>query len=281
MDAGGWALIPWTWRADGGIDVRLMGCILDTKVPPGRLAVFWLGQNSFIFKTGNGTLVGLDLYLSRVRGVEAHVHAEPPVKAEDVVLDYVFSTHDHADHLDPYATPGILSRSPKAVFVSTPEGREHYVKLGVPASQALPMKPRETLALADFTVRAFYSVEPKEGFGTSHYGFLFAFPACTVYNMGDSSPGMAANPSGILNPVAQAKADMAMLPIIGDYRGRRPEQALAFAEIIRPKVVIPTHYDCFVDRTIDPQAFTSLFARMPDIKPVVIEYMGSYVYPET
>lgn len=254
--------------------------ILDTIVSENYLAIFWLGQNSFIFKTSR-TLVGIDLYLSRVFDGEAYVHVEPPICPGDVVLDYLFSTHDHLDHLDPYTVPGILERSPDAVFVSTPEGRDHFIRLGVPASQAIGMKAGETIRLSDFKVTAFYSIDPKEKPDTTHYGFLFRFPPCSVYNMGDSSLNMARNPLSILNPISEVKPDIAMLPIIGDFAGRKPEQALAFAKIIKPKIVIPTHYGCFENRNIDPQAFVELFLNEPDIEPVVIDYKGKYIYHKT
>ncbi|MEM3693247.1 MAG: MBL fold metallo-hydrolase [Candidatus Bathyarchaeia archaeon] len=252
--------------------------ILEAKVAPRELAIFWLGQNSFIFKTSKETLIGLDLYLSRVYASERHIHPDPPMRPEEVIVDYVFSTHDHLDHLDPYTVPGILKRSPKAIFIGTPEGRDHYVRLGVPPSQAIGMEADETLRLKDFRVTAFYSVDPKEGFGTTHYGYLFFFEACKVYNMGDSSPGMAKEPETILKPVAEEKPDIAMFPIVGDYPGRRPEQALGFARIVRPKIVIPTHYGCFIGRDADPREFVGLFKDIPDVKPVIIEYMGSYIY---
>lgn len=258
----------------------LMQDILDTRVDRNNLTIFWLGQNSFIFKTSR-TLVGIDLYLSRVYDGDAHVHVEPPLYPGDVVLDYMFSTHDHLDHLDPYTVPGILERSPDAVSLSTPEGRDHYIRLGVPADQAIGMKAGETIRLSDFEVTAFYSIDPREKPDTTHYGFLFRFPPCTVYNMGDSSLNMARDPLSILNPISEAKPDIAMLPIIGDYPGRKPEQALAFAKIIKPKIVIPTHYGCFESRNMDPQAFVELFHDEPDIEPVVIGYKGKYMYHQT
>jgi len=259
--------------------MSLMREILGTEVASEELAIYWLGQNSFILKTSEGTIIGVDLYLSRVITTEPHVHAEPPIKPEDVVVDYAFSTHDHLDHLDPYTVPGVLKRSPKAVFIGTPEGREHFIKLGVPGSQAVGMKPRETLTLRDFKVTAYYSIDPREKFtNTTHYGFLYTFPACKVYNLGDSSPGMAEAPQNLLQPVAEAKPDIAMLPVIGDYPARTPAQAYTFAKIIRPRIAVPMHYGCFAPRNVDPVEFTKLFTDTPDIKPVIIPYRGKYTY---
>lgn len=255
-----------------------MSEILQTKVSPEELAMFWLGQNSFIFKTHAGTLVGIDLYLSRVYAAERHLYPQPPIAPEDVVIDYAVSTHDHLDHLDPATVPGVLKRSPKAVFVATPEGRDHLLRLGVPASQAVGMKAGERLQLRDFEVTAFYSIDPKEKPDTTHLGYLFAFPACKVYNMGDSSPGMAREPLSVLRPVAEAKPDIAQLPVIGDYPDRTPEQALALAKMIKAKIVIPTHYGCFTGRNIEAAELRKLLAKEPDVKAVLIDYAGRYVY---
>ena len=38
--------------------------IREFTVPRGNVAFWWLGQNGFIFKTHEGTVVGTDLYLT-------------------------------------------------------------------------------------------------------------------------------------------------------------------------------------------------------------------------
>ncbi|MEM2905659.1 MAG: MBL fold metallo-hydrolase [Candidatus Bathyarchaeia archaeon] len=258
--------------------MTLMEEVLEARVAPDELAVFWLGQNSFILKTSRGTLVGIDLYLSRVYAVERHKYADPPIAPDHVVVDYAFSTHDHLDHLDPYTVPGILKCSPRAVFVSTPEGRKHLVKLGVPPSQAVGMKAGEAMRFGELEATAFYSIDPREKPDTTHYGYVFSLPVGKLYNMGDSSPGVVEHPLNVLKPVIEARPDIAMLPIIGDYPGRRPEHALVFAKVIKPRIVIPTHYGCFTNRDVDPAEFTRLFADLPDIKPIVIDYKGKYTY---
>ncbi|MCD6529457.1 hypothetical protein J7L06_04125 [Candidatus Bathyarchaeota archaeon] len=43
----------------------------------GEVAIFWLGQNSFIIKTSSGTMFAIDLYLSRDERF-SYVHPEPP-----------------------------------------------------------------------------------------------------------------------------------------------------------------------------------------------------------
>ncbi len=69
-----------------------------------------------------------------------------------------------------------------------------------------------------------------------------------------------------------------MFPIIGDFRGRTPRDAYDFSKILRPKIVIPCHYGCFTDRTIDPRIFADLFNDTSDIQVVIIDYKGHYIY---
>ena len=44
--------------------MSLMKEIKSFDVPRGEVGVWWLGQNGFVFKTPEGTLVSVDLYLT-------------------------------------------------------------------------------------------------------------------------------------------------------------------------------------------------------------------------
>lgn len=67
--------------------------------------------------------------------------------------------------------------------------------------------------------------------------------------------------------------------MIGDHKDRRPSDALVFARVIRPRVVIPAHYECFKSRTIQPEVFTRLFSPDEEFKPLVLPYNKPVVYP--
>lgn len=254
----------------------LMQEIRGTKLADRQIAIFWLGQNSFIFKTCRGTTIGLDLYLSRTRPREIHVHAEPPAKPWEVRADYVFCTHDHWDHTDPDTLPVIAESSLHTRFLGPEESYEHFLRMGIGRERAFLLEPGVTKHFGDFKVTPFFSIPPTEE-TTTHHGYLFEFGDLKIFNLGDSSASVTANPGPILDPVAEMCPEIAMFPIIGDYPGRRPGDAFKFAEIVKPKVVIPSHYECFKDRTIDPVEFIRLFKENSGIKPVVIKYAGRYV----
>ncbi len=255
----------------------LMQEILETRLTDRQVAIFWLGQNSFIFKTCHGTTIGLDLYLSRTRPREIYVHGEPPVEPREVRVDYVFCTHDHWDHTDPGTLPVIAESSLHTKFLGPKESYAHFLSMGIGCECSFLLEPHVTEDLGDFKVTPFLSVPPTEE-ATTHYGYLFEFDDLKIYNMGDSSASVTANPGPILTPVAETCPEIAMFPIVGDYPERRPKDAFMFAEIVKPKVVIPTHYECFKDRTIDPVEFIRLFKDNPGIKPVVIKYAGRYIH---
>ena len=60
------------------------------------------------------------------------------------------------------------------------------------------------------------------------------------------------------------------------YAGLIGRQAMELRRAGR--VVIPMHFDCFAENTIDPQEFLRLLGDAPAIKPVVMKFNESYLY---
>lgn len=266
----------------------MMDEMSKTKVEEKRLAIFWLGQNSYVFKTHAGTLIAVDPFLSRptpaaMKIEDFYVHAEPPVKPEEFKVDYIFCTHDHLDHTDPSTLSKISEHSSKTVFLGPPESHDRFLSIGIPQARARSLKANETVEIAGFKITPTNSLvgseKRKDGEPwTTHYGYIFDFGFVRTYNMGDSSPEMAAEPIKVLGNVLKLSPEIAILPIVGDFPGRKPEDAFRFAKILKPRIVIPSHYGCFKNRTIDPQVFVDMFKENLGIKPVQIDYMSKYIY---
>jgi len=254
----------------------LIGEVERLKLKSGEMAIFWLGQNSYIIKTSSGTTFAIDPYLSRDEKC-SYVHPEPPIEPEDFRVYCIFCTHDHLDHTDPEALPIIAKRFPDTIFFGPKESCKHLIELGVEENRVEALEVGIPYSVRDLKVTAYYSVPPEEA-DTTHFGYVFEVEGIKIYNMGDSCQSVVENPKKILGPIIKERPDIAMLPIIGDTPERKPEDAFLFAKLIKPKVVIPSHYGCFSDRTIDPQNFITLFKDTPDIKPVIIPYKGIYIY---
>jgi len=254
------------------------------KTPPTHtskkeLGILWLWQNTFILKGSTGTLLSIDPHL--VRNPNAQYLSEPPIRPEELQVDYVFCTHDHWDHADPRTLPIIAKSSPKTKFLGTRECRQQFLNVGIPAERTLALDAGVTVAFEGFNVTPLYSVPPKIAARTrltTHFGYVFDFGSVRLYNFGDSTPDTVADPMSVLGEVAKYHPEIAIFPIVGDYPTRKPEDAVTFAKILKPKVVIPGHYGCFSDRTIDPNVFLKLMAAVPDMDTVIIRSGDWYIH---
>lgn len=85
-------------------------------------------------------------------------------------------------------------------------------------------------------------------------GFIVTMGGLNVYYAGDT--GLF----GDMRFIGEAGIDVAILPI-GDCFTMGPEEALLAAELIKPKVVIPTHYHAFDVIQQDPDAFAAELAK--------------------
>ena len=70
----------------------------------------------------------------------------PPLLTPEQVTnaDLVLCTHDHGDHIDPGALPGIAGASPEARFVVPRTAVERVRELSVPPDRLLPLTDGET-----------------------------------------------------------------------------------------------------------------------------------------
>lgn len=259
-----------------GVLMLLMDKIKMLELSIGEIAIFWLGQNSFILKTSGRTMFAIDPYLTRDARY-SYVHPDPPIKPEELRVHYVFCTHDHSDHTDPQALPIIARSSPETLFFGPHESCKHLIDVGVEDNRVKALKAGVPYSVRDLEVIAYHSVPPDEA-DTTHFGYIFDVEGIKIYNMGDTCQSVVMKPEIVLDPIIKESPDIVMLPIVGDTPERRPGDAFKFATILRPKVVIPCHYGCFKDRTVDPKVFADLFKDTSDIRPVIIEYKGKYVY---
>ena len=259
--------------------MTMISKITESKISEGELGVFWLWQNSYILKSPEGVLVAIDPYLVEHAGAQ-HVIA-PPMRAEEMQVDYVFCTHDHWDHANHETLEIIGKSSSKTLFLGTPECCQRFLSAGIPGDRTRALGPEETVALKGFKATALYSIPPEASRAigqTTHYGYVFDFGHMRLYNFGDSIAQTVTEPLSVLGAAILYHPEVAIFPIVGDFPERRPEDAVAFAKIVSPRVVIPGHYGCFTDRTVDPKIFVDLMKEVRGTEAIVIERGGLYVY---
>ncbi len=265
---------------------ELIAAIDAEVVPPSAVALWWIGQASFVVKAA-GAIIYIDPYLAMSdRRVTPAAFAPSAVTNADIVL----LTHDHGDHIDPSALPGIAAASPGARFV-TPRplvGRVGALIGGT--DRIVPAVADEPFTL---TVRGqqieFIPVPAKhEEFfltdeGYPYLGYTIRINGVTIHHTGDTIPF-----EGHAERVKAHVVDIAFLPINGRdfYRTRAGtignmdyREAAEFAVQIGADVAVPIHYGMFRGNTVPPGHFVSYLAEFhPEQAVHVMGRYGKYVY---
>jgi L-ascorbate metabolism protein UlaG (beta-lactamase superfamily) len=242
----------------------------------GTLALWWLGQSGFLIKSRFGTLL-IDPYLSdsltRKYAGSAHPHvrmtAIPIGPAELTGIDLVLCSHKHSDHMDPETLVPLLGGNPRAEL-GVPEALIHHAeKVGLPARRLFGLDAGWRYEAAGFQVRAIASAH--EGLDTDsvgrhlYLGFVVHADGVRLYHSGD---GVVYE--GLTTQLATDPLDLMLLPINGRDPARgvpgnmTAAEAVDLATRIRPRFVVPHHYDMFTFNTVPVECFEAEARRLPD-----------------
>ncbi len=255
--------------------MRIAESIRTQSVPPDTIAIWWLGQNSYLIK-GGGVSIMLDPFFSRPREPEHYVHSEAPVRADELTPDAVFCTHNHSDHTDPPFLAALASHSPATRFFGPPESTEAMIAAGIAAHRVSALQSGDTVELTGTSVQVVLSKTPEVS-DVGHFGYIVAIGGIKVYDTGDVMRGVTREPS-LMEPLRAAAPDIALIttsPTEDEFPDFREAANLAVA--IGARVAIPTHYDCFAKRTFDPAGFVQTLNNTP-ARPEIIPYCGCYLY---
>jgi L-ascorbate 6-phosphate lactonase len=246
---------------------------------PGQVAVRWLGQGGFAFRSPNGVVWCVDPYLSTFgsRGPVERL-APPPVLGRDTQTDAVLCTHAHGDHTDPITLPEIAHASPSARFYAAAEGGEKMRGFGISPQRihTVQMGDREvtigSVGAAPSDVRA-------DVVFASHGGDAVGF----VFNIGEPPSGhYATRPfrlyvtgDTLYDPQLISETtkgvDVLCVCINGRLGNMSFEEAARLTGELGARTVIPMHFGVMPHNTIDPQLFVdALRAQAVGAEPRVL-----------
>jgi L-ascorbate 6-phosphate lactonase len=232
----------------------LASVLREHRVAAGSVAIVWLEQSHFVFKTPSGLLVHVDPFLSRTVKPEQHLRARPLVEPDRAAADVVFLTHDHRDHTDPDSLVPMARTSPACRFIGPRESCERLRSLGINPARVTPIAEGGSMNFAGFIVTAVYAENTSEHDRTTHLGFVFDFDGIMIYHTGDTRQ----DPDSYLPRLYRVR-DLAprvlLVPINEGYHNPGITGAVRLVQIVKPRYVVPCHYDCFVHNTADPAEF--------------------------
>ena len=162
--------------------------------------------------------------------------------------DYVFFTHSHYDHFSPEDIEKVKKES--TVFIVTEELKEKAEDL-YGKKNILVVKPNEDYHVSDFDFKTTYAYNVNKAFHPKEnkwVGYLIQINNKTYYIAGDTDN---------IEEIQDIECDEAFIPIGGTYTMNYKEAA-ELANVIKAKVVIPTHYGSIVGDKEDAIKFKEL-----------------------
>jgi L-ascorbate metabolism protein UlaG (beta-lactamase superfamily) len=256
---------------------KLLEDINNMTLPSGGVAFWWLGQLSFVVKVED-TVFYFDPYLAP----NPRRRVPPLLSPEEVTnADWVFCSHDHGDHLDKVAIPGIAAASPQARFVCSKVASKRMTELNVPQDRVVTLD--EGLVHEQAGVRISAIAAAHEFFdrdaelGYPYLGFIVEANGVTILHTGDTL-----RYDGIAAKLSPWKFDLAFMPINGRDAVRYArgtlgnmtyQEAVDLAGDLRPRLTMPGHYEMFEHNSADPK----LFADYMDVKfPGLSYWIGGH-----
>jgi len=249
----------------GERSVRLSERLRATVVAEGSVALSYLAQAGFALKTSRGTVAYVDPYFSDCceRCVGFRRMSRPVIAPDELVPDVIASTHSHFDHLDIDALP-VLARGRGTHFVGSPDCAESYDQAGLPPDRRTILSEGEATTVADLRMRAVYA--DHGDLAPEAVGLVLETEGLAVYDVGDSSY----RPERILASLG-GPVDVMIAPINGAFGNLDADEACRLAEVVRPRLLIASHFWMFVEHGGDPARFLAVAeALAPEIAAVVL-----------
>jgi L-ascorbate metabolism protein UlaG (beta-lactamase superfamily) len=259
---------------------NLINQINTTECAGGEL-VFWrLGQQSYVIKLGE-KVIYIDPFLSD----HGKRLIAPLLTAEEITnADLVLGTHDHRDHIDREELPHVLQASPRAKLVVPKKAASTLPEKEFPKERIVSVDDEESIEIDNIKITAIKAMhetfDHDSKYGYPYLQYIIQANGVTVYHTGDTLvyDGLAAR-------LKSFDITAAFMPINGRDAMRLSrgclgnmtwQEAADLAGEIKPKLVVPGHYEMFAGNMIDP----GMFAEYIKVKyPELPFWLGSHGRP--
>lgn len=208
------------------------------------LKATWLGHAAFKLEDGKHTLL-IDPFLTG--------NPMAAAKADEIAADFIVVTHGHGDHLGDSVE---ISKRTGAMIVSNFEIVNYCQAQGAKA-HALHIGGGHDFAFGrvQLTQALHGSSLPDGSYGGNPAGVIVRMAGKVVYHAGDT--GLFGDMKLIGD---RHRPDIAILPI-GDNFTMGIEDAVCAVQFLKPKIVVPIHYNTFPVIAQDAETFRSRISK--------------------
>ncbi|MBI5300573.1 MAG: metal-dependent hydrolase [Chloroflexi bacterium] len=214
----------------------------------------WYGHACWLIETPKGTLL-IDPFLAG--------NPVAPVTPDQVKPDFILVSHGHSDHLGDAVA---ISKRTGALILSNYEIASYCQGQGCKAHPLHIGGSREfPFGRLKLTIAHHGSSFPDGRYAGNPAGFLLTLGKTKIYDAGDT--GLFYD----MKLIGEDGIDVALLPI-GDNFTMGPDDAIRATKLIKPKVLIPMHYNTFDMIAQDGKSFAARVKRAaPKTKVVVLK----------
>jgi L-ascorbate metabolism protein UlaG (beta-lactamase superfamily) len=212
----------------------------------------WHGHSTFTLQADGGQRIMFDPFLDD--------NPKSDLKVADVDrLDYILCSHGHFDH---FGDAVALAKQTGATIVGTFELVAFAQSKGVEHGHGMNVGGGHTFDFGYVKLTPAVHTGTIDGDDEGRYtsvahGFWIDMGGKRLYHAGDTALIMEMQ-------LLKDRVDVALLPI-GDNFTMGPEDAARAVDFIRPRIVIPMHYDTWPPIAQDAESFRALIGHAAEV----------------
>ena len=223
-----------------------------------NICLEYLGQSGFFCKADSFSFM-IDPYLSNsveeLEALDLKRKIPIPYKPNEINnLDWIFVTHEHIDHCDPYTLPVLVKNNKNLKIVGPAKVRKKLLDWGIPENKIIKASNKRLKLTDDIFMYSIPAAHPKVTYAfdgqPNEIGWILEVQGKKILFTGDTS--LTEEIISFLKKYLPIEA--AFLPVNEDnfFRRRRGiignmsiREAFGLADELNIKTVFPTHWDLF------------------------------------